>query len=89
MGIVAGAVVGGMSAVEHEAMVVQQVWQWWFLTFELLLLHYPAPHTATCTAALILSSTPPTPSTQAAVAAPKLHFASRIHRHCRIEEGAG
>ena len=28
------------SAVEREAMVVQQVWEWWFLTFDLPFLHY-------------------------------------------------
>ena len=25
----------GKSAMEREAMVVQQVWEWWFLTFDL------------------------------------------------------
>ena len=29
----------GKSAVEREAMVVQHVWEWWFLTFDLPLLH--------------------------------------------------
>ena len=36
----------GKRAVEREAMVVQQVWEWWFLTFDLPLLHYNTPHTA-------------------------------------------
>ena len=55
----------GKSAVEREAMVVQQVWEWWFLTFDLLLLHYNTPHTAACTAASLLSTTPQAPSTHA------------------------
>ena len=44
-------------------MIVQQVWEWWFLTFDLLLLHYSTPHTAACTAASLLSTTPQAPST--------------------------
>ena len=36
----------GKSAVEGEAMVVRQVWEWWFLTFDLPLLHYNTPHTS-------------------------------------------
>ena len=40
-------------------MVVQQVWDWWFLTFDLPLLHYNTLHTAACTAASLLSTTPP------------------------------
>ena len=55
----------GKSAVEREAMVVQQVWECWFLTFDLPLLHYNTPHTAACTAASLLSPTPQAPSTHA------------------------
>ena len=33
----------GKSASGREAMVVQQVWECWFLTFDLPLLHYPQP----------------------------------------------
>ena len=51
----------GKTAVEREAMVVQQVWEWSFLTFELPLLHYNTPHTAACTAASFLSTTPKHP----------------------------
>ena len=51
----------GKSAVEREAMVVQQVWEWWFLTFDLPLLHYNTPHIAACTAASLLSNTPKHP----------------------------
>ena len=43
MGIVP-KVGAGKSAVEREAPVFQQVWEWWFLTFDLLLLHYNTPH---------------------------------------------
>ena len=43
---------------EREAMVVWQFWERWFLTFDLPLLHYNAPHTAACTAASILSTNP-------------------------------
>ena len=46
----------GKSAVEQEAMVVQQVCRWWFLTFDLQLLQYNNPHSAACTTASILSN---------------------------------
>ena len=36
----AGGGGAGKSAVKREAMVVQQVWEWWFLTFDLPLLYY-------------------------------------------------
>ena len=36
----------GKSAMEREAMVVQQVCEWWFLTFDLPLLHYITPRRA-------------------------------------------
>ena len=55
----------GKSAVEREAIVDQHVWEWWFVTFDLQFLHYNTPHTAACTAASILSTTPQTPSIQA------------------------
>ena len=55
----------GKSAMEREAMVVQQGWEWWFLTFDLPLLHYNTPHTAACTAASLLSTTPQAPTTHA------------------------
>ena len=49
----------GKSVVEREAMVVQQVWEWWFLTFDVPLLHYNTPDIAACTAASLLSPPPP------------------------------
>ena len=48
----------GKTAVEREAMVVQRVLEWWFLTFDLPLLPYNTPHAAACTAASLLSTTP-------------------------------
>ena len=76
------------SAVEREAMVVQQVWEWWFLTFDLPLLHYNTPHTAACTAASLLSTTPQAPTTHVA-SATQLSYSSPIHGRRRDEEAAG
>ena len=67
----------GKSAVEREATVVQQVWEWWFLTFDVPLLHYNTPHTAACTAASILSTAPQAPTTHATLT--KLSYSSPIH----------
>ena len=78
----------GKSAVGREAMVVQHVWEWWFLTFDLPLLHYETPHTAACTATSLLDSTPQAPSTHAP-SAPQLYYSSPIHRRRRGEEAAG
>ena len=66
------------SAVEREAMVVQQVWEWWFPTFDLPLLHYNTPHTAACTAASLLSTTPHAPPTHVR-SATQLSYSSPIH----------
>ena len=78
----------GKSAVEREAMVVQQVWEWWFLTFDLPLLHYIIPLTAACTAASLLSTTPQAPSTHVP-SATQLYYSSPIHGRRRAEEAAG
>ena len=59
-------------------MVVQQVWAWWFLTFDVPLLHYNTPHTAACTAASLLSTTPQAPSTQVR-SATQPYYSSPIH----------
>ena len=40
---------------------LKQVWEWWFLTFDLPLFHYNTPHTAACTAASLLGTTPKHP----------------------------
>ena len=83
----AGGGGAGKSAVEREAMVVQQVWEWWFLTFDLPLLHYNTPHTAACTAASLLGTTPQAPSTNAP-SATQLSYSSPIHGRRRAEEAA-
>ena len=43
-------------------MVILPVWEWWFVTFDMPLLHDDTPHTAARTAASLLSPPPP-PST--------------------------
>ena len=78
----------GKSAVEREAMVVQQVWEWWFLTFDLPLLHYNTPHTAACAAASFLSTTRQVPTTHAP-SVTQLSYSSPIHGRRREEEAAG
>ena len=77
--------VAGKSAMEREAMVVQQVWEWWFLTFDVPLLHYNTPHTAACTAASLLSTTPQAPSTHVP-SATQLYYSSPAHGRRRREE---
>ena len=44
----------GATALEREAEVVLQVWEWWFLTFDLPLQHHGAQHTAPCTMAKLM-----------------------------------
>ena len=78
----------GKSAVEREAMVVQQVWECWFLTFDLLILHSHTPHTAACNAASLLSTTPHAPSTDAPSSTQRYH-SSPIHGRRQDEEAAG
>ena len=78
----------GKSAVEREAMVVQQVWKWWFLTFNLPLLHYNTPHTAACTAASLVSTTPQAPTSHAP-SATELSYSAPIHGRRRDEQAAG
>ena len=73
------------SAVEWEAMVVRHFWEWWFLPFDLPLLHYNTPHTAACTAASIQSTTAQPHSTQATCAARELYYSSPIHGRRRAE----
>ena len=75
----------GKSAVEREAMVFPQVWEWWFLTFDPPLLHYNTPLTAARTAPSLLSTTPQASSTQAP-SATQLYYSSPIHGRRRAEE---
>ena len=76
--------VAGKSAVDREAMVVQQVWEWWLLTFPPPLLHYNTRDTAACTATSILSTTLQAPSTQAPCAT-RVYYSSAIHGRPRAE----
>ena len=85
MGIALGV---GVRVRVREAMVVQQVWQWWLLTFDLPLLHYNTPRNAACTAASLLSTTPQAPCTQEP-SATQLYYSSPIHGRRRAEEAAG
>ena len=78
----------GKSVVEREAMVVQQVWEWWFLTFDLPWLQYNTSHTAACTAASLLRTTAQAPSTHAP-SATQLSYSSPIHGRRRAKEAAG
>ena len=58
------------------------------LTFDLPLLHYNTPHTATCTATSLLSTNHQAPTTHAP-SATKLAYSSPIHGRRRDEEAAG
>ena len=78
----------GKSAVEREAVVVQQVWEWVFLTFDVPLLHYNTPHTAACTAASLLSTTPQASCTHAP-SATQLYYSLPIYGRRRAKEAAG
>ena len=69
-------------------MVVQQVWEWWLLTFDLPLWHYNNPHTAACTAASLLGTTPQARSTHVS-SATQLYYSLPIHGRRRAEEAAG
>ena len=59
-------------------MVVQQVLEWWFLTFDLPLLHHNIAHTAACTTASVPSTSPKASTTQAP-SETQLHYSSPIH----------
>ena len=69
-------------------MVIQQVWEWGFLTFDLPLLHYNTPHTAACTATSLLSTTPQAPTTHAP-SATQVSYSLPIHGRRRDEEAVG
>ena len=46
----------GATSTEREAEVVLQVWEWWFLKFDLPLRHHGTPHTAPCTMATLTAT---------------------------------
>ena len=51
----------GATELEREAEVVSQVWEWWFLKFDLPLRNYGTPHTAPFTMAKIMATRSPRP----------------------------
>ena len=67
----------GATSLEREAEVVLQVWEWWFLKFDLPLRTQGTPHVAPCTMATLMSSHRPPPMSLS-LAPPSL--VSPIHR---------
>ena len=70
---------GGISwatQLEREGEVVSQVWECWFLNFDLPLCNYGTPHTAPCTMANLMATHSPPPST---LASPPLALFSPCH----------
>ena len=53
----------GATELERGGGVVSQVWEWWFLKFDLPLRNYGTPHTAACTMAKLMATRSPPPST--------------------------
>ena len=51
----------GATSLENEAEVVLQVWEWWFLKFDLPLRTLGTPHVAPCTMATLMSNHSPPP----------------------------
>ena len=51
----------GVTCLEREAEVVLQVWEWWFLKFDLPLRTLGTPHVAPCTIATLMSNHSPLP----------------------------
>ena len=83
----------GATQVEREGEVVSQVWEWWFLKFELPLHNYGTPHGAPCTMAKLMATHSPPPSTLAspplALFSPyhgRLGHAKDVGRHARSEQ---
>ena len=72
----AGGRLPGAPALEREAEVVLQAWEWWSLKFDLPLQHHGAPHTASCTMAKLMSSQSPPASS---FSSPPLALVSPIH----------
>ena len=66
----------GATELEREGEVVSQVWEWWFLKFDLPLRNYETPHTAPCTMAKLMATRSPPPST---LASPPPAFFSPCH----------
>ena len=68
----------GATQLEREGEVVSQVWEWWFLKFDLPLRNYGTPHTAPCTMAKLRATRSPPPST---LASPPPALFSPCHGH--------
>ena len=66
----------GATQLEREGEVVSQVWEWWFLKFDLPLRNYGTPHTAPCTMAKLMPTHSPPPST---LVSPPLALFSSCH----------
>ena len=49
----------GATSLEREAEVLLQVWEWWFLKFDLPLRTLGTPHVAPCTMATLMSNRSP------------------------------
>ena len=71
-----GGEMPGATALEWEAEVVLQVWEWWCLKFDLPLQHHGSPHTAPCTMAKLMATQSPPPSS---FLSPPLAIVSPIH----------
>ena len=66
----------GATQLEREGEVVSQVWEWWFLKFDLPLRNYGTHHTAPCTMAKLMATRSRPPST---LASPLLALFSPCH----------
>ena len=53
----------GATELEWAGEVVSQVWEWWFLKFDVTLRNYGTPRTAPCTMAKLMATRSPPPST--------------------------
>ena len=67
----------GATSLEREAEVVLEVWEWWFLKFDLPLRTLGTPHVAPCAMATLMSNHSPPPMSLS-LAPPAL--VSPIHR---------
>ena len=86
-----GGGMAGATSTEREAEVVLQVWEWWFLKFDLPLRHHGTPHTAPCTmATLTATHSPPSSALLLSHSAPLFspihgsHHARRVGEDGRI-----
>ena len=83
----------GATQLKREGEVVSQVWEWWFLKFDLPLRNYGTPHTAPCTMAKAMATRSAPPSTLAspppALFSPchgRLGHAKDVGRHVQSQQ---